>query len=163
MDVSDFPHVRSAVLDDLADLLRVYDETRATEPTDQEVETWAVMLTTDNLRVYCAEVERQLVGTATLLVMPNLTYECEPTAFIEAVVVRERWRRRGIATAMLVRVLDDASASGCNKIQLLSHKRHADDGAHGLYENLGFEAEAEGFRLYLSTVPAQVMAARSGR
>jgi hypothetical protein len=34
-------------------------------------------------------------------------------------------------------------------VQLLSHKRHAVDGAHGLYLGLGFDAEAEGFRLYL--------------
>jgi GNAT superfamily N-acetyltransferase len=58
--------------------------------------------------------------------------------------------RRGLATATLQRILDDARASGCNKVQLLSHKRHASDGAHRLYANLGFDAEAEGFRLYLA-------------
>ena len=36
------------------------------------------------------------------------------------------------------------------KVQLLTHKRHATDGAHALYESMGFEAEAEGFRLYLN-------------
>jgi hypothetical protein len=32
---------------------------------------------------------------------------------------------------------------------VLTHKRHAIDGAHDLYRALGFKAEAEGFRLYL--------------
>lgn len=160
MDPPTPPLVRSAAFDDLADLLQVYDETRTDEPTALERETFQTMLGTDNLSVYCALVDERIVGTATLLVMPNLTYACEPTAFIEAVVVREQWRRRGIATAMMERVVADARATGCNKVQLLSHKRHTADGAHGLYEQLGFEAEAEGFRRYLTTVPRTVMAAR---
>ena len=163
MDATRQSAVREAGPDDLVGLLEVYDEARAADPTSQEHETWQAMLRTDNLTVYCAEVTGQLVGTATLLLMPNLTYACEPTAFIEAVVVREQWRRRGIATAMLERVLDDARAAGCNKVQLLSHKRHVDDGGHALYEKLGFEAEAEGFRLYLTSVPAKVRDARDGR
>lgn len=155
------PAVRLAGRDDLAELLRAYDGERTGGPSATEAGTWEAMLATDNLQVYCATVEAELVGTATLLVMPNLTYDCEPTAFIEAVVVRSEWRRRGIATKMVQRALDDARRDGCNKVQLLSHKRHSNDGAHGLYEKLGFDAEAEGFRLYLTEVPSQVAAART--
>jgi len=42
-----------------------------------------------------------------------------------------------------------ARSASCYKVQLLSHKRHASDGAHALDASLGFRAEAEGFRLYL--------------
>ena len=38
-------------------------------------------------------------------------------------------------------MLADTAAAGCNKVQLLSHKRHAHDGAHRLYITLGFEAK----------------------
>ena len=44
----------------------------------------------------------------------------------------------------------EARVQGCHKIQLLTHKRHALDGAHDFYRSVGFEAEAEGFRLYLN-------------
>jgi hypothetical protein len=71
--------------------------------------------------------------------------------FVEAVVVDAGQRRRGIATAMLERILADVRSCGCNKVQLLSHKRHAADGAHRRYARLGFEPEAEGFRLYLTS------------
>jgi GNAT superfamily N-acetyltransferase len=104
------------------------------------------MVRTDDMTVYVAEVGGRVVGTATLLVMPNLTYQCAPTAFIEAVVVATSHRRHGIATAMIRRILTDARSSGCNKVQLLSHTRHASDGAHRLYMALGFEPKAEGFR-----------------
>ncbi len=118
------------------------------------------MMRTDDLTVYLAEVDDIPIGTATQLLMPHVTYDCAPTAFIEAVVVDHRYRRRGIATAMMRRLLEDAHTAGCNKIQLLSHKRHATDGAHRLYTSLGFEPEAEGFRLYLQRVPAAVQAAK---
>jgi GNAT superfamily N-acetyltransferase len=106
------------------------------------------MMASSAVTVYLGEVDGEGVGTATLLTMPNLTYECAPTAFVEAVVVSAAHRRRGIATAILRRVLEDTRSTGCSKVQLLSHKRHAADGAHGLYTKLGFESEAEGFRLY---------------
>lgn len=155
------PLIRTATQGDLGAVLDVYDEDRSTEPTPTEVTTWQRMLGTEDLHVYCAEVDGRVVGTAMLLVMPNLTYQCAPTAFIEAVVVRAAHRRQGLATAMLERMLTDARAQGCNKVQLLSHKRHAQDGAHGLYARLGFEAEAEGFRRYLGPVPPKVLAART--
>lgn len=107
------------------------------------------MMATPDLTVYLAEIESEVVGTASLMLMPNVTYDCAPTAFVEAVVVVPSHRRQGIATTMIERILADARAAGCNKVQLLSHKRHARDGAHHLYLGLGFKPEAEGFRLYL--------------
>ncbi len=76
--------------------------------------------------------------------------DCRPAAFVEAVVVAYAHRRQGVATLVLERLLMDARAAGCYKVQLLSHKRHANDGAHDLYAGLGFVPEAEGFRHYLT-------------
>ena len=125
-----------------------------------EAATWAHMLAVPGLSVYLAELEGDIVGTASALLFPNVTYDCHPTAIIEAVVVAFSNRRRGIATALLRRLLQDMRSAGCNKVQLLSHKRHSGDGAHRLYTSLGFEPEAEGFRLYLGSVPDAVEEAR---
>ena len=84
-----------------------------------------------------------------MMSMPNVTYSCARSSFIESVVVVPEHRRRGVARSVLQTALADAEAAGCDKIQLLSHKRHRDDG--GLYSGLGFVAEAEGFRLFLRT------------
>jgi GNAT superfamily N-acetyltransferase len=65
------------------------------------------------------------------------------------VAVKYVHRRRGVATLLLQPVLTDARAASCRKVQLLSHKRHSHDGAHSLYQAMGFTPEAEGFRLYL--------------
>ncbi len=110
---------------------------------------WARALRTPDLRIYVAERENQVVGTTSLLVMPHVTYGCHPTAFIEPMVVAADHRRRGVGRLMAERAIDDARAGGCRKVQVLSHKRHAADGAHDFYRSIGFVAEAEGFRLFL--------------
>ena len=111
---------------------------------------WARMLATPDLTVYVAEeTGGEIVGTTSLLVLPNLTYDCRPTAFFEPMVVAEPHRRRGVGRLLVEQVLADARAAGCWKVQVVSHKRHAADGAYAFYESLGFQAEATGFRLYL--------------
>lgn len=155
------PIVRVADPADLLAVLAIHGRGPARAATDVQRRTWERMMRSEGLTVYLAEIAGEPVGTATQMVMPNVTYDCLPTAFIEAVVVAAEYRRQGIASAMLRRLLEDARSAGCNKVQLLSHKRHALDGAHDLYSSLGFEPEAEGFRLYLRRVPEAVQAARA--
>jgi GNAT superfamily N-acetyltransferase len=125
-----------------------------------ELDTWTHMLAVPGLSVYLAELGGDTVGTASAMLFPNITYDCHPTAIIESVVVAHPYRRRGIATSLLMRLLEDMRSAGCNKVQLLSHKRHSGDGAHRLYTSLGFDPEAEGFRLYLGRIPDAVKEAR---
>ncbi len=113
------------------------------------VAAWDQMMTAHSMTVYVAEKATEVVGTATLAVMPHINYGCRPTAFIEAVHVAPDHRRRGVARLMLGTVLNDARAMRCHKVQVVSHKRHRDDGGHTLYRSIGFHDEAEGFRIYL--------------
>jgi GNAT superfamily N-acetyltransferase len=119
-------------------------------PSEQQIAMWDRIQKSPDVTVYLAEDGSGAAGTACLSVLPNITYNCRPTAFIEAVVVKYAHRRRGVARSTIEHLLRDARAAGCYKVQLLTHKRHASDGAHDLYANLGFVPEAEGFRLYLS-------------
>ncbi len=144
--------VRTATPHDLVCVARLIERRQdlsTGDLTDLQHRTWARMMRTDDLTVYVAWRGDDAVGTTVLLVMPHITYACRPTAFVEAVHVRQEHRRRGVGRMMVDRLLDDAETAGCAKVQLLTHKRHAGDGAHAFYRSLGFEAEAEGFRLYL--------------
>ncbi len=151
--------VRPATDGDLAAVLEVLAVNQSSRPrelpapvaaaSNRQISMWNRIGRSPDVTVYLGEFDAQPVGTACLSVLPNITYDCRPTAFIEAVVVRYDHRRRGVAKLMLRRALDDARRESCFKVQLLTHKRHAIDGAHNLYRSLGFEAEAEGFRLYL--------------
>jgi GNAT superfamily N-acetyltransferase len=140
--------VRAASTGDLAAVLSaLHDGPRP--PSERERSTWDRICATPDVTVYVVESDGLPVGTVCLQVLPNLTYECRPTALLEALRVHPDHRRRGVATMLVQRLLADARAAGCDKVQLLSHKRHAEDGAFELYRSLGFHAEAEGFRRYL--------------
>ena len=152
--------IRPAMPSDLSAVLGVLSQNEAgrpdrpsdgslPEPSEQQRATWSRVQRTPDVTVYLAEIASEPVGTACLAVLPHVTYGCRPTAFIEAVVVAYAHRRQGVARHMLERLLEDARTAGCYKVQLLTHKRHATDGAHDLYRTAGFEPEAEGFRLYL--------------
>jgi GNAT superfamily N-acetyltransferase len=161
MDDNDGYQVRRAATQDLRSVLEVLAEGRdapplgtgglAGEVSDRQVIAWERMMGTPGMTVYLAGREGQPVGTASMLLMPHVTYDCRPTAFLEAVVVKYAHRRRGVARLLVQQALTDARAASCLKVQLLSHKRHAADGAHQLYLSAGFRAEAEGFRLYLDS------------
>jgi GNAT superfamily N-acetyltransferase len=157
----DHPYrVRQASAADLPSVLEILAESRAErpegtapstgEPSHRQKAAWERVMATSELTVYLAEDRTEAVGTASMMLMPHVTYDCRPTAFIEAVVVRYAHRRRGVATLLLQHALKDARAASCLKIQLLSHKRHSNDGTHHLYRAVGFTPEAEGFRLYLA-------------
>jgi len=68
-------------------------------------------------------------------------------ARLDLVVVARDLRRRGIASALMRHLIDVARGCGCYKAQLLSGKQRT--GAHRMYASAGFEAVAEGFKVYL--------------
>lgn len=94
-----------------------------------------------------AEVERRVVATATLGIVPNLSYRGRPWAFVEGIVVDDWARGKGYGEALVRYAIEEARRAGCYKVSLTSNKRRTE--AHRFYEKLGFAASHEGFRLLL--------------
>lgn len=120
-------------------------------PSELQRATWERMMATPILTIYVVEAPddpSEIVANTCMTIVPNLINDCRSTAFVEPMLVAAPHRRRGVARLMVERLLADAATAGCYKIQLLSHKRHATDGAHAFYRSVGFVAEAEGFRYY---------------
>jgi GNAT superfamily N-acetyltransferase len=115
--------------------------------------TWESILAQEGRFVLVAELAGEIVGTADLLIVQNLTHDLRPWAIVEHVVVADRTRsgasarRRGVGRALLAEAVARAQAAGCYKVQLLSRKDRSD--AHRFYRAVGFEPTAEGFRRYL--------------
>jgi GNAT superfamily N-acetyltransferase len=99
-----------------------------------------------------AEVDGQVVGTATLGIVPNLSYRGRPWAFVESIVIDHPARGRGYGEALLRYAIEEARRAGCYKVSLTSNKRRSE--AHRFYEKLGFVATHEGFRLQLHSEAA---------
>lgn len=94
-----------------------------------------------------AEVRGRVVATATLGIIPNLSYRGRPWAFVEGLVVDPSQRREGYGEALMRYAIEEARRAGCYKVSLTSNKRRSE--AHLFYQKLGFAASHEGFRLLL--------------
>jgi len=98
-------------------------------------------------QVLVAEVRGRVVATATLGIIPNLSYRGRPWAFAEGLVVDPSQRRKGYGEALMRYAIEEARRAGCYKVSLTSNKRRSE--AHLFYQKLGFAASHEGFRLLL--------------
>lgn len=93
------------------------------------------------------DVGGRVVGTAVLIIIPNLSHQGRPWAVVENVVVEEAERGKRYGELLMQRALAIAKEAGCYKLTLTSSKPRAD--AHRFYQRLGFRATHEGFRFDL--------------
>jgi len=147
------PTVRLACLEDAQHLRELYielaDDHADALPAGAGVtrEVLAEIAAQPTRRLLVAEIEgAQIAGTADVVIVANLTHTGRPWAVVENVVVSNRHRRRGIGRALMQEAVRRAQMAGCYKVQLLSGKQRG--GAHEFYRSLGFEAVAEGFKIY---------------
>jgi len=106
-------------------------------------------LTSDTSRLLLvAEVESgAIAGTVDIVINRNPTHGGRPWAVIENVVVSQALRRHGIGRELMSEALRLARVANCYKVQLHSGKQRSE--AHEFYRSLGFNAIAEGFKVYL--------------
>jgi GNAT superfamily N-acetyltransferase len=144
--------VRRASQSDLAALLSLYDElagsklTAAPGDRSSSEPLLAEILADPRRELTVALLDGRLVGTADLLIVPNLTHRGRPWAIVENVIVAAGAQRRGVGQALLGHLIEVARAAGCCKLQLISGKHRTE--AHDFYRSMGLVAVAEGFKVY---------------
>jgi GNAT superfamily N-acetyltransferase len=97
---------------------------------------WLARHLGDDFEAWIAEVDGQVAGSAAILWFPHPPSPLNPTgleAYVLNVFTESRWRRHGVARALMNRVVDEARARGVRRIWL----RASDDG-RPLYESMGF-------------------------
>jgi GNAT superfamily N-acetyltransferase len=144
--------IRPAALSDLSALLSLYEELAgakiaaiggdlaSSEPLLAEI------LADPRRTLMVAILDDQPVGTADLLIVPNLTHRGEPWAIVENVIVASHARRAGVGRTLLEHLIGLAHEAGCYKLQLVSGKHRTE--AHAFYRSMGLDAVAEGFKIY---------------
>ncbi len=144
--------IRQAEHSDVGALLGLYRELAGSKITagpggeKSSRPVLAAILADPNRTLVVAVAGGQLVGTADLLVVPNLTHRGEPWAIVENVIVTDTAQRRGVGKALIGHLLESAREAGCFKVQLLSGKHRVE--AHDFYRSMGLTAVAEGFKIY---------------
>jgi ribosomal protein S18 acetylase RimI-like enzyme len=88
-----------------------------------------------------------VIGCLQLLVLPGLGSLGKQRAQIEAVRIESRLRGKGLGSELIRHAIGRARERGCKMVQLTSDNSR--QGAHRLYERLGFKASHVGMKLYL--------------
>jgi GNAT superfamily N-acetyltransferase len=148
-------NVRTARANDLDAHLALYAELSPNNAgTDRATAALAFdeLLTLPHTTLLVAEDRGAVIGTVTLVVVPNLTHQARPWAQLENMVVTERVRGTGVGKTLLAAALGIAWNAGCYKVQLQSANHRS--AAHRFYERNGFSASSSGYRLYRPRPPA---------
>jgi ribosomal protein S18 acetylase RimI-like enzyme len=89
----------------------------------------------------------RVIGCLQLLVLPGLGSLGKRRAQIEAVRIESSLRGKGLGSKLIGYAVTRAKEKGCKLVQLTSDNSR--QGAHRLYERLGFRASHVGMKLYL--------------
>lgn len=88
-----------------------------------------------------------IIGCLQLLILPGLGSLGKQRAQIEAVRIESSLRGKGLGSQLIGYAVQRAKEKGCKMVQLTSDNSR--QGAHRLYERLGFKASHVGMKLYL--------------
>ena len=145
--------IRPAAVEDLPAILELYQELGAAyghSPEQGEVDhrqLWRQVMADTRQQVLVEEQGGEIVGTATLILVPNLGHQGKPWAVVENVVVRSDRRGQGLGTALMAEATRIAGSHGCYKMVLTSNL--ARQQAHEFYRRLGWQQTHAGFSLIL--------------
>lgn len=115
--------VREIKENELSDLLELYThlhETGIPRNSTHLQDTWSAICKYENHHIIVCEVEGRLVSSCVCVIIPNLTRNIRPYAFIENVVTHSGFRGKGFATACLNYAKELAVNADCYKMMLLT-------------------------------------------
>lgn len=133
--------VREAYEHELNELLKLYlylHETAVPEMTEHLRKTWETILHDENHHIIVNEQEGKIVSSCVCVIIPNLTRNIRPYAFIENVVTHADHRGKGYATQCLNYAREIARKNNCYKIMLLTGSK--EESTLGFYRKAGFNS-----------------------
>ena len=133
--------VREARKDDLDALLELYlflHEDSIPEHDQHLRDTWNLIMKDENHHLIVNEMDGQIVSSCVCVIIPNLTRNVRPYAFVENVVTRQEYRGKGLATACLNYAKEIARKENCYKMMLLTGSK--DPKTLRFYESAGYNS-----------------------
>lgn len=133
--------IREANKNDLEEILQLYlflHETNVPEDSGQLRKTWANIVNDENHHLIICEADGKIVASCVCVIIPNLTRNVRPYAFVENVVTHEDYRNKGYATACLNYAKQIAEENNCYKMMLLTGSR--EESTLSFYRNAGYNS-----------------------
>ncbi len=131
--------IRVATEKDLPGILALFKQLQPADPVLTESRAKAAfrgIMSRSAFRVLGDVEGDKVVAACYINIIPNLTRNASPYAFIENVVVDEALRRPGRGKALMQFALDYAWQAGCYKVVLETGRPHT----HPFYEACGFHS-----------------------
>ncbi len=131
--------IREAKQEDLMEILNLYlylHEETIPEQSEYLSVTWEQIISDKNHHFIVNVIDGKIVSSCVCVIIPNLTRNVRPYAFVENVVTHADYRGHGYATECLEFAKSLAEKSNCYKIMLLtgSKKKKTLD----FYKNAGY-------------------------
>ena len=133
--------IREASKNDLKEILELYlnlHETTVPEETEQLHRTWEKIMNEKDHHLIVCEVDGKIVSSCVCVIIPNLTRNVRPYAFVENVVTHGDYRGKGYATDCLNYAKKIAQESNCYKMMLLTGSK--EEKTLMFYENAGYNS-----------------------
>ena len=115
--------VREADKKDLEQILQLYlylHENSIPQDSQQLRDTWYNIIKDANHHLIVCEADDKIVASCVCVIIPNLTRNVRPYAFVENVVTHGDYRRKGYASACLHYAKQIAEENHCYKMMLLT-------------------------------------------
>lgn len=103
-----------------------------------EVYTWLQIIQDPNHHLIVNEADGKIVSSCVCVIIPNLTRNVRPYAFIENVVTREDYRGKGYAAECLEFAREIAEKENCYKMMLLTGSKKPE--TLQFYEKCGYNS-----------------------
>lgn len=133
--------VREAVYNDLGQMLELYlflHEDQIPENDEHLTKTWEQIVEDPNHHLIVNEVDGRIVSSCVCVIIPNLTRNVRPYAFIENMVTHKDFRGKGYASACLDFARHIAENENCYKMMLLTGSKKKE--TLRFYENAGYNS-----------------------
>ena len=133
--------VREARKEDLNALLELYlflHEDSIPEPSEHLADVWNLIIEDSNHHLIVNEIGGKLVSSCVCVIIPNLTRNVRPYAFVENVVTHGDYRGKGYATECLDYAREIAEQENCYKMMLLTGSKKPE--TLKFYENAGYNS-----------------------
>ena len=133
--------VREIDCNELTELLELYlhlHENTVPDTTEILNNAWNTIVQDKNHHIIVNEVNGKIVSSCVCVIIPNLTRDVRPYAFIENVVTHKDYRGKGYATQCLNYAKEIAIKENCYKMMLLTGSK--DDMTLSFYNNAGYNS-----------------------
>lgn len=133
--------VREANENDLQEILELYlylHEKSIPERSEHLADTWRQIIRDENHHLIVKTVDKKIVSSCVCVIIPNLTRNVRPYAFVENVVTHSGFRGKGYATECLNYAKEIAERQNCYKMMLLTGSK--EQKTLEFYRNAGYNS-----------------------